>query len=67
VEGNGRTITNLQDLQIPQALLYELLYPAGIGDVFVLAKRIPCATLCVLSEVVRGKLVSLPQELSVLS
>lgn len=59
-------MTNLEHLQIPQTLLYELLYPAGIVDVFVLAERIPCATFCVLSEVVRRKLLPLPQQLSVL-
>jgi hypothetical protein len=53
-------------MEIPQSLLYELLYPAGVIDVFVVAEGIPCAALCVLSEVVRGELLSLPQELSVL-
>jgi hypothetical protein len=56
----------LHYLQILQALLYELLYAAGIVDISILAKRISCATSCVLSEVVRGKLFSLPQQLSVL-
>jgi hypothetical protein len=58
--------TNLHDLQLLEALLYELLYPPRVLYALVFPEGVPRAPLRIFSEVVGGKLLALPQELPVL-
>ena len=58
--------TDLQHLQVLQALLHKLLHLPRILDVLMFPKGVPRPALGVLSEVVGSELVPLAEELSIL-
>lgn len=54
--------THLENLQFLQPLLHQLLHPSAVRLYAVLSERIPSPPLCVLAEIVGGKLARRAQE-----
>jgi hypothetical protein len=55
-------ITDLQQAQALQSLLDQFLYSPFLCDVLVLAKRVPCLTASIFTEIVIGKLSRMAQK-----